>query len=308
MSKQPPAKRKRVEPLAITGSPKLWFDDGSVVLQAQNTQFRVHCGVLSHSSVFCDMRRGLPQPPDQNVVEGCTVVVLTDSAVDVETLLETFHHPPFSVAAVPLFCIIAAQLRLGRKYKLRTPFIHASVRLGFTNPTKREQYVVAQKQRRSFDPSCVYNIFPHDGILFDTLTLARENKLLSALPCAYYRVVAKHSQEEISNGPGEDGTLITLSLEDQQICILARPKLVQAQFESGHRLRQVPAQPDAGRGGSGVAAARLSRGILGDVRKDCSSCVDQAMDSVSDLEGLPSEKIWQALPSFFNLPPWDELK
>ncbi|KAJ7668678.1 hypothetical protein DFH06DRAFT_1321912 [Mycena polygramma] len=216
MSEQPPAKRKRVESLAIIRSPELWFDDGSVVLQAQNTQFRVHWGVLSNqSTVFRDMR-GLPQPPDQDSVEGCPVIELSDSADDVEYLLDTLYHPPTVFEGCPVV-----------RYN-RCPTA------GVFQPTKREQYIKAQKERWSFGFSCVYNIFPHRGILFDTLTLARENKLLSVLSCAYYRVVAEHSQEEILNGlPGEDGTLITLSPEDQQICILARPKLIQAQFQSG---------------------------------------------------------------------------
>ncbi|KAJ7935112.1 hypothetical protein B0H13DRAFT_1474520, partial [Mycena leptocephala] len=63
------------------------FDDGSVVLQAENTQFRVHWSILSiHSSVFHDMQ-GLPQPPDQDSIEGCPVVQLSDLAADVEHIL-----------------------------------------------------------------------------------------------------------------------------------------------------------------------------------------------------------------------------
>lgn len=52
----PPAKRQRTEDAAITRS-EIWYPDGSVVLQAQGTQFRVHWGVLAF------FRNALPQPP-----------------------------------------------------------------------------------------------------------------------------------------------------------------------------------------------------------------------------------------------------
>ncbi|KAJ7307096.1 hypothetical protein DFH08DRAFT_901219 [Mycena albidolilacea] len=59
----PPAKRQRTGDKPITRS-KMWHRDGSVVLQAGNTQFRVHWGVLAlHSSVFHDMEER-PQPQE----------------------------------------------------------------------------------------------------------------------------------------------------------------------------------------------------------------------------------------------------
>jgi hypothetical protein len=61
----------------------MWHGDGSVVLQAGNTQFRVHWGVLAlHSSVFHDMEE-LPQPQEQLTVEGCPIVELSDEPDDV---------------------------------------------------------------------------------------------------------------------------------------------------------------------------------------------------------------------------------
>jgi hypothetical protein len=38
------------------------------------------------------------------------------------------------------------------------------------------------------------NIIPYPGLLFDILTLARENNIMSVLPCAYYHVVAECTQ------------------------------------------------------------------------------------------------------------------
>ncbi|KAJ7701844.1 hypothetical protein B0H17DRAFT_862003, partial [Mycena rosella] len=58
----------------------LWFEDGDLVLQAGNGQFRVYRGVLAaRSSVFNDMlSESFPQPLDSELVEGFPLVRLPD--------------------------------------------------------------------------------------------------------------------------------------------------------------------------------------------------------------------------------------
>lgn len=90
-SNSPSTKRKRAENDAFVipitrGDP--WFDDGNIILQAEQTQFRVYRGLLASSStIFSDML-SVPQPntPDQ-LVEGCPVVELPDLARDWEHVL-----------------------------------------------------------------------------------------------------------------------------------------------------------------------------------------------------------------------------
>lgn len=88
----PPSKRKRVDSSEDVVDPvrsDIWYDDGNVVLQAQNTQFKVHRSILAQSSsVFKDMFM-LPQPPLEGtqLVEGCPVVQLSDPAEDVRYIL-----------------------------------------------------------------------------------------------------------------------------------------------------------------------------------------------------------------------------
>ncbi|KAJ6581602.1 hypothetical protein B0H19DRAFT_866939, partial [Mycena capillaripes] len=67
----------------------IWYVDGSVVIQSEDTQFRVHWGVLSQNSPFFrDMQR-LTQHSDgdQPTVDGCPVVELHDAVEDVNHLL-----------------------------------------------------------------------------------------------------------------------------------------------------------------------------------------------------------------------------
>ncbi|KZP19283.1 hypothetical protein FIBSPDRAFT_744241 [Athelia psychrophila] len=75
--------------------PELWFDDGSVVLIAEAMFFRVHRSILcKHSSVFSDIF-SIPQPSDNGseIVEGCPVIRMHDSAHEFAQLLKACYDP-----------------------------------------------------------------------------------------------------------------------------------------------------------------------------------------------------------------------
>ncbi|KAJ7019314.1 hypothetical protein C8F04DRAFT_975832 [Mycena alexandri] len=128
------AKRRRTEDAPITRS-EIWYQDGSVVLQARDTQFRVHFGVLASQSTFFREMQGLPQPPDQPTVECCQVVEMQDDVFDVKHLLTAIYDPTFlAQTAIPL-PYIASLIRLGRKYEFRKLLDSAMERLTFKNPT-----------------------------------------------------------------------------------------------------------------------------------------------------------------------------
>jgi hypothetical protein len=80
---------------------------------------------------------------------------------------------------------IAALIRLGRKYDFRNILHSAVERLTFENPSTLDAYDV----RMAFDGKNYIStrIVGYPGVLYDMLTVARENNILSALPCAYYR-------------------------------------------------------------------------------------------------------------------------
>lgn len=73
-------------------SDDLWFEDGNLIVQVEHLQFKLHRGVLAkHSSAFASLC-GLPQPPAQEVLEGCPVVVLFgDSATDAEVFFKALY-------------------------------------------------------------------------------------------------------------------------------------------------------------------------------------------------------------------------
>ncbi|KAJ7039805.1 hypothetical protein C8F04DRAFT_949202, partial [Mycena alexandri] len=301
--------------------------NGSVVLQAQNTQFRVHFSILSlHSTFFRDMQ-GLPQPHDQlePTVEGCPLIVVHDSVEDVEYLLKALYNPGlFDEAAIP-FPYIASFVRLGRKYEFRNLFNIAVGRLAFENPATLKKYdalmdtleLAAGKRV----PHSTTRIVNYPGIRQDTLTLVRENGLLALLPCAYYRVLSYSIDEIFSGISRPDGTTSRLSSIDLRTCAVGLERVLAMQFMPDSPLGWIilwkPTDDCKSVSTcqswrdtfissiliSGPKVYSLSVLTLENTQL-CVSCKEPAGRAA--IAGRA--KFWEDLPSFFDLPPWSELR
>jgi hypothetical protein len=125
---------------STTRSAAIWFDDGNVILQAENKKFRVHKSILAlHSPIMNDMfMLGKPDADmgSDSVEDGCPVVEMKDdSASEWEELLSLIYHgyryvesKRCSGSAIHSknrvtrpneglsFVQISAMLRLGHKY------------------------------------------------------------------------------------------------------------------------------------------------------------------------------------------------
>lgn len=68
------------------------MEDGSIVLQAERTQFKVHRSVLARvSTVFSDVL-SIPQPlEDKESIDGCPLLHLQDAAQDVHHMLSILY-------------------------------------------------------------------------------------------------------------------------------------------------------------------------------------------------------------------------
>lgn len=67
--------------------PELWFDDGSIILVAQDMGFRVYRGLLAlQSTVFADMLVASTSSADE-ALDGCPVIPLADAPHDLTHLL-----------------------------------------------------------------------------------------------------------------------------------------------------------------------------------------------------------------------------
>lgn len=83
--------------LLATQHPDFWFSDGSIVLCVDKMLFRVHQTILGkHSEVFEDLFT-LPQPiKEEEMVEGCRVVMMHDSKEEFGDLLNAIYDPSYA--------------------------------------------------------------------------------------------------------------------------------------------------------------------------------------------------------------------
>ncbi|KAJ7125107.1 hypothetical protein C8R44DRAFT_782342 [Mycena epipterygia] len=309
-----PAKRQRTGDASKTRS-EIWHKDGSVVLQAESIQFRVHWSVLAmHSSFFRDMQ-DLHQPPDQESIDGCPVVEMQDAVVDVEHLLRVLYNPTLLLQKALPLPVIAALIRLGRKYDFRDLLDAGVERLAFEHPTTLEGYDALSNDG-------TYNttrIVQYRGIIYDIIALARENNIFSVLPCAYYRALIYHTPEQLFDGVLKtDGTVASLAPVDQRRCVLSRIKLLKAQTEPGHTIGWLRSPPSnacttpenctkarnskLGKYMSGLYLCALSQ--YSEQRSTCGPCRQHN----EEMTVAGRKKMWEALPGFFDLPPWGQLK
>ncbi|TFK98497.1 hypothetical protein BDV98DRAFT_572768 [Pterulicium gracile] len=72
--------------------PDVWYEDGTIILRANNVMFKVYKGILSaQSPVFKDMF-GVSQPFDAPSYEGCLVVDVHDTPEDLTVFLKALHQ------------------------------------------------------------------------------------------------------------------------------------------------------------------------------------------------------------------------
>ncbi|KAK7025080.1 BTB domain-containing protein [Favolaschia claudopus] len=308
----PPAKRKRTETSDITRS-KIYFEDGNVVLEAGNTKhWRVHKGVLSHkSTVFSGMLQKLPPSPSQRIVDGCPVLALSNDHQDVEYLMKALYDPSFHCKKVLPFPIVRALIRLGRQYRYEYLYESGLDRIRTEFPSTLEKYDEATNSYQTIEP--------YNGLSRDILSLASEDKILSVLPGAYYNAT-KFGLEELLRGiERPDGTMSFLSTADLTKCLLAREKIFVTQFQPGYTLGwarrwefggcTTPAKCRAER--EGILAMYMDAATVDALMKPgdledhglCLTCTTTAHECIR----AGRKRMWDELPTFFGLPPWDRL-
>ncbi|KAF7351131.1 BTB domain-containing protein [Mycena sanguinolenta] len=312
--------------MSITRS-NIWYNDGSVVLQSENTQFRVHWSILSqHSPFFRDLER-LPQPPNQPTADGCPIVELSDSAENVEYLLKALYDPHFLGQTTLTLAAVGALIQLGRKYDFQTLCESAVERIKFENPTTLEEYdalfAFASNGARTYTPTRITYCY---GFAFAMLTLVRENNILSALPVAYYRASLFSPRIQLDGiqkkDSDVDGTLVSLAPLELGLCLTGRERLLCQQYKQEYALGFfVASQPPRCIAPAKCGAVRKhtfdlwmdknSVNPLYNFRSNsdwikyfCAACYEHA----SKANAAGRKKSWKELPAIFDLPPWDQLK
>ncbi|EAU93681.1 hypothetical protein CC1G_12279 [Coprinopsis cinerea okayama7 len=311
-------------------SDEIWFDDGNLILQAENTIFRIYRGHLSaRSSVFSDMF-GFPPPPEGNhTMDGCPIVQVYDSAQDMTYFLKAvlfseFFEPPPSPTTLD---IVGSVLRLATKYDVRYLRIRALNHLVSTYPTT----LAGWKNRDS-----TRTIPSIENTPFAALNLATEFDLPWLVPSIVY-CICSHDLAKTLDGCDWQGGRVELSWADKRLCINARNKLLLVQ--NAHALSIVkharappnpaanPDEDDASpkctsTTGDGCHQIRLrcadiltrwgTAGFLDffDEQYDAfaSSFCKVCLDAFREKQEGAVQEMWSRLPRMMDLPGWEELE
>ncbi|KAJ7494253.1 hypothetical protein B0H11DRAFT_2190585 [Mycena galericulata] len=300
---------------------ELWFPDGSLVFQAENALFRVSGGILAaRSPVFKDML-AFPQPPDAEAIDGCPVVRLHDSAVDVTCFLKAIFDSSFfePYPAVTDLSTVVSVVRLSNKYSVdylrRRALVHLSSRFdttlsGFDNEESNSMSV------NCWDLSA-------DALAIQT---AREVDALWILPSAFYSIAATNEDTQAAMkcfaaaklNPGDQVLFLKSSL---QICLSVHPIT---------RFLHTPSTIPACSGGNECPKARLEAfsafqrrlernpwcsadplGVcesFGVMKRLKSTCCSTCYESLTETHTAARQALWDELPKMCDLPPWEELE
>jgi hypothetical protein len=260
----------------------------------------------------------VPQPTvGDEMIEDCSIVHLPDSAEDWTYVLNALYDARkccVNNGAQP-FAVVAAFLRLGSKYEIAQLRSEAVKRLSIEYPSELDKW-------DSVVVTPWAEIQSHKGIHFNVVNLAREVGLTSILPAAYYSACEINGFEQILEGAcGEDDQLVTLSVENQKVCMRGWGSLVRTQHDQ--TFKWLATQDDtlfqACRSREkcnntrmkvfhstfrcGPVCYALASWQAGDEAGLCGSCIAASRRMHDDGRA----NIWNHLPFAFDLPGWEEL-
>ncbi|KZP16978.1 hypothetical protein FIBSPDRAFT_1047099 [Athelia psychrophila] len=337
---QPPSKRPRTDssdstahsPLVTRSTP--WFEDGNIILETEQTQFKVFRGILAaNSAIFCDMFAAA-EPDSQGLVEGCPVVHLGDKPDDLRYVLEALHNlrkwvedisDEEKLMPVP---VLGAFLRLGRKYEIDHLRKQALKRLAVDFPTDLDTCTRIMSKIRTLSlrpeswPTSI-DIKLKEGDLLTLINILRDNDLGVFLPFVFSVVVFCDIRLELSvlQRSPHNGEPI-LSLDDIDLVVRASRKIAHlpstgAMSWTEHSPRYATCESnrcDEARGKIAFRWYKHSIPVLPlfkewSVQWDqgglfCDPCKVQGR--IMYREG--QEKIWEMLPDLYGLPGWEELR
>ncbi|EDR11217.1 uncharacterized protein LACBIDRAFT_315775 [Laccaria bicolor S238N-H82] len=307
----PPVKKGR-EDKTMKRS-RIWFDDGSIIIQAEDTQFCVHKSViLKHFPTLNDL---VSSP--QSSSNGCAIIKLSDSAKDWESLLTMIydHLPTCKSTDLIPFRTLVAMLRLGDKYHGHSIREEALRFLRYEFPQDLDDWMDIWGTK----------IYPYPESEFDFINLADEIGLHSVLPAMYYTCIKYEKLKDIFYGhPNSDGSVMRLSSDVQACLVIGREKLAFAlrkhTFSWLYNKKIIPCSRCSAKPECTAARNQLIRKVWMPVpnislaldvwnRSEfasglCSFCAYTA----EKLFHSGQEKLWIELPSYFGLPSWDELE
>ncbi|KAK7052492.1 BTB domain-containing protein, partial [Favolaschia claudopus] len=307
----------------------LWFEDCGLIIRAENTIYRVSSAILAmHSVVFRDML-SLPPPDEPDMMDGCPLVLLTDSAEDVTNFLKAiFHYSFFNPPPAPTtFPIICSVLRMSHKYEVDELRKRALVHFSQAHPTTLSEWDTVVN-----DPPSWTNLDDEKNIL--SISIARQFGATWILPTAFYRMCQSTQEDNIIDTVYLDTSdkvrflqglrylettgasqmldfLLDESLwsnlnchetleAEQRVCIGSR--------EDDEWRHQIRSDLEERKGFDARVGAVMPLELWQhDHWSDLPACDDCTEEIQSALQEA-RQKLWNELPTIFGLPNWKKLR
>ncbi|KAL1700927.1 hypothetical protein EV121DRAFT_283046 [Schizophyllum commune] len=306
---------------------EVWFDDGNIVLQAENVQFKFYKGLLATYSPFFKDAFAIPQPQleqDSDTVDGCQIMRLPDSAADVEYML-SFLLEPKSSLLTPSIADVASALRLSHKYIIPGLWEDAVARLRYEFPDSLEQYIERREVLPGTHTRIRFEQWQRLLHLVDTLQAVGLHRTMAMI---YFRIADTSNVDTLTSGAPRVPRLESASIQSRCTLLGGRAKLLAASMKC-IRMGLADPSPEPANCPDPQACGRRRRLLQGKLfaRFESDTNIALLMDWPKFLPRLQGPSIcdaclllvrqrreaelqatWQKLPSFFGLPAWEELK
>ncbi|KAF6747893.1 hypothetical protein DFP72DRAFT_918092 [Ephemerocybe angulata] len=297
-----------------------WYRDGNIVLQAGNTQFKVHQGLLERQSTVFSEIFSQPQKTGEETVEGCRVVDLEESDEDVQLLLTALYEPRPALKDPVPFKFVSAMMRMGLSYQIPQLCEEALERLTIELPTTLEEY----DQRNGVWTSIV----EEKGLLIKIVNLAHERGIHTILPAAYFRCLSDmdavlHGEllDEEPGSPRSEAACLTAV----RACVAGRESLYAAFNRTFAWAREVGESCDDEEQCFYETRPWLCNDLWNPVPKvervllnwkhltskefllACTSLCEKCLKEAQEKFEVERPVTWKELPGYFGLPKWEDL-
>ncbi|KAJ6516606.1 hypothetical protein C8R47DRAFT_1000600 [Mycena vitilis] len=275
----------------------VWFDDGTVVLQAEKTLFRVYRGVLAAQSPIFRDAFAIPQPAMQDTYEGCPLVVLHDSALELRIFLLATHDAGYFMnTPVDGLETLFGLVRLSTKYDVEHIRRRMVSILRVIYPSSLAEYLKRQAPAG-------YGECDEDDFL--ALRLAGEFNILPVLPGIYYECCRYQTGDLLE---------AEISFADKTKCLLARDAFIMKWSRILYRFLFHHPKTCTDRASCPKLFLRWAeskpltlRSVLTEGFDWNLPLCDGCMGSAKGIYEQGRSRLWDALPGLFGLPSWEDL-
>ncbi|KDR77471.1 hypothetical protein GALMADRAFT_245645 [Galerina marginata CBS 339.88] len=306
---------------------EFWFEDGNVILQAEQIQFRVHISVLSlHSNIFRDMANIAQKHQEDSAdavdhVNGCPLVHLWDKAVEIQHIISNIYHgvkvhnwtEPMTLSDISIL------LRLGKKYEIDHLVAEGLRRLRADHPTT----LAGWEKITSVEIYQAMDMEGQFGDYADIINLAHEQSVHSILPAAYLRcVLAGFDLKSFL----PTTSILDLCTEARENCMVGRESIIRAANGNFRLWRKRSGDLSPANGCTTLRPCMdkqakaveefplwkhdiLTGALLAPLKQTelagfCPKCAKAVRAKYNECR----EDLWKKLPEMFNLSGWEGLK